>query len=253
MTIYRAPELFERRHMISWYLLAFAAGATNAGGFFACQRFISHVTGTVTRIGMDVESMVLTLDYAMVLGSFMLGAAASVLFLQQRARRGKEQRPWLPLFLVAGILLSVAVLGQRGHFGPFGETVETFRDFVLLWVLSFAMGLQNAVVSTATGLAVRTTHMTGLSTDLAVTLAALPSSEGEERRMALLSVLLRGGKLLAFTGGAALMLPLSRSLHYGCFIVPAIAIVTAVLRSFAPAAWRDFWSATPTPAEHTEA
>ena len=62
--MYRTPErLNSRQHLPSWFLLAFAAGATNSGAYFACQRFVSHVTGTVSRIGMDINQLVLAFDY----------------------------------------------------------------------------------------------------------------------------------------------------------------------------------------------
>jgi hypothetical protein len=44
----------------------------------ACERFVSHVTGTVTRIGVDAREM-LALEYALVLAAFMAGALASPL------------------------------------------------------------------------------------------------------------------------------------------------------------------------------
>lgn len=48
-----APEVLSRRHTPSMLLLALAAGAVNAGALAVCERFVTHVTGTVTRIGAD--------------------------------------------------------------------------------------------------------------------------------------------------------------------------------------------------------
>ena len=52
--------------------------ATNAGALFACERFVSHVTGTVTRIGVD-SAGILALDYALVLAAFISGAMSAIL------------------------------------------------------------------------------------------------------------------------------------------------------------------------------
>lgn len=220
------------RNFPTWVLLAFGAGCVNAGGFFACQRFVTHLTGTSTRIGMDVGSWTLMAEYGVILLCFMLGAAASVWLLEGRLLRGKPPLPWLPLTLVSSLLLTVAALGHAGVFGPFGQTVETFGDFVMLSLLSFAMGLQNASVATSTGLAVRTTHMTGPTTDLAVALARLRYLNGESRRAALDSAALRGAKLIAFIGGAAVMIPVCARLEYLAFCVPAGVIALATARTF---------------------
>ena len=50
---------------------------------------------------------------------------------------------------------------------------------MLLSILSFAMGLQNAAVATSTGLLVRTTHLTGPATDLGIHLVELCFVKGE--------------------------------------------------------------------------
>ncbi|NDE13437.1 DUF1275 domain-containing protein [bacterium] len=41
------------RAQLAWYNLAFTAGMINSGGFLACRRFVSHVTGFVTLSGVD--------------------------------------------------------------------------------------------------------------------------------------------------------------------------------------------------------
>ena len=83
---------------------------------------------------------------------------------------------------------ATAVCGMLGCFGPFGSTVETAGDFVMLSVLAFAMGLQNASVATTTGMIVRTTHMTGPVTDFSIALAMLLSAAPEASRQAALMV-----------------------------------------------------------------
>ena len=43
-----------RRNRVIWFTLAFQAGWINAGGFLACHRFVSHVTGFATQFGVDI-------------------------------------------------------------------------------------------------------------------------------------------------------------------------------------------------------
>ncbi len=213
-------------------MLAFAAGAVNAGAFLANQRFVSHVTGIVSRIGLDVGQWPLLLDYAIVLVCFVAGAAASVLAIDGRRHRGKHALWSLPLVLVSMILTGVAVAGSLGAFGTFGGTVEQPVDFFVLSVLAFAMGMQNAAVATTTGLAVRTTHMTGPATDLGVHLATAWFARGDARKNSLRGAMLRAAKILSFAAGAAVMVPFTRAGGYVAFVLPASAIVVATAISF---------------------
>ncbi|MEW5739383.1 MAG: DUF1275 family protein, partial [Myxococcota bacterium] len=152
--IYGAGEVLSARHFPTWLGLALAAGAVNAGAFLANQRFVTHVTGTVTRIGLDVGQWVLMGEYALVLGLFVLGAFFSVFAVQARALRGRKPMPWAPLAATTGLLLLVALFGHAGLFGQLGTTVEQPGDFALLSVLALAMGLMNATVASTTALAV---------------------------------------------------------------------------------------------------
>jgi uncharacterized membrane protein YoaK (UPF0700 family) len=234
MVVHRAEQLTTLRHLPSWALLAFAAGAVNAGALLACERFVSHVTGTVTRIGVD-SAGILALDYALVLAAFISGAMSAILLAR---RSGDATRPayWVPLTIVAAVLVGVAAAGSAGSLGAFGGTVETKRDFAMLAVLGFAMGMQNAAVGASTAMAVRTTHMTGPATDLGVAFAMLLSGTPSERAAARSSVLLRGTKLLAFIVGGAAMALLCPRIQFAAFLVPAVASLIATVSSYAP--WR---------------
>lgn len=213
-------------------MLAFSAGAVNAGAFLANNRFVTHVTGTVSRIGLDVGSWALVVDYVIVLACFIAGAAASVLAIDGRRHRGKHALWSLPLMLVAGILTFVAAAGMLGAFGEFGGSVEQPVDFLVLSILAFAMGLQNAAVATTTGLAVRTTHMTGPATDLGVHLATAYFAAGDSRKQALRGAMLRGGKIFSFALGACVMVPFARSAGYLSFAIPACTVVISTAMSF---------------------
>ncbi|MBC7171185.1 MAG: DUF1275 domain-containing protein, partial [Polyangiaceae bacterium] len=216
----------------SYLLLAFGAGAVNAGAFLACERFITHVTGTVTRIGLDVRMPLLMLEYTLVLLAFVVGAMSSVLAHKARTLRGAPPRHASPLVVVAAVLGATAVAGHLGAFGPLGGTVEEPIDFAFLSVIAFAMGLMNASVATSTALAVRTTHMTGPVSDFAVSLATAWLTVGDERKGALRVAALRGGKVVAFAVGAASMVPAVGALGYLAFGIPAVCVLFAALRSF---------------------
>jgi uncharacterized membrane protein YoaK (UPF0700 family) len=200
----------------------------NALTLLACQRFVTHVTGTLTQIGADYARPLLLLDYLMVTLSFILGALLSYRLIDGRRVRGKEPWPTVPLFLVSGALALVAALGLAGVFGPFGQTVETSGDFLLLALLAFSMGLQNASVATTTGMIVRTTHMTGPLTDFAVALGAWMSpAPPAMREAARESARLRGMKILAFVVGCACAAVVGPRLQYAAYAVPAALVAAA--------------------------
>lgn len=233
MLALHGPEsVFSLRHAPSWMLLAFSAGSVNAIAFFACARFVTHVTGTTTRIGMDAGSITLALDYLVVLLCFVAGAMTAAAMLDGRHHSNKRPLYALPLVIVAAVLASVAAAGSLGVFGPFAGSVEGPRDFAFLSILAFAMGLQNAAVATSTGLVVRTTHMTGPATDLGVHLATALYAAGDVRKTALRHAALRGGKIVSFTVGGAAGAVLASTLAYAAFFVPAAVVVAATALSF---------------------
>lgn len=247
VALHAPPTIFSPRHVPSWLLLAFGAGSVNAGALLACQSFVTHVTGTATRLGADAGQWRLMLDYGVVLGCFIAGAMASVLWLDGRFHRGQAPRHALPLVVVSVLLAAVAIVGRLGIFGPFGQSVEQPADFALLSVLGFAMGLQNATVSSTTAMAIRTTHMTGPATDLGIHLATSFFATGEARRGALRGAALRGGKLVAFILGGAAMVPVTRAADYLAFLLPAAAVLVAAARSFVPSRVRSLDPARVTP------
>ncbi|MBK8170574.1 MAG: DUF1275 domain-containing protein [Sandaracinaceae bacterium] len=227
-----ADAVLSVRHATSFMLLTMGAGAVNAGAFIACERFVAHVTGNVTRIGLDASAWVLMLEYVAVLVAFVVGAMLSVAAIQARAFRGERPRPGIPLLMVVATLCVAALAGYWGVFGPVGGHAEKPTDFALLYVLAGAMGLMNASVASSTAYAVRITHMTGPATDLAVHLATAWYARGEERKLALRLAGLRGGKILAFVVGAALMVPLMHTIGYLAFMMPALFVLVGTLRSF---------------------
>lgn len=199
-------------------LLSMSAGAVNAGAYLACQRFVSHVTGTVTLIGVDFGSWPLVAEYLLVLLCFLAGAMTAVFLL---ALASPKQYPARSLKLVAFLVALVAPLGYLGLFGRFGQSVEGPGDFVLLSLLSFAMGLLNATAAGSATINARLTHLTGHSTELGINLARAYLSRGEERAGALRIGALLAGKIFCFALGAAGMVLLVRWGGYTAFLAAA--------------------------------
>jgi uncharacterized membrane protein YoaK (UPF0700 family) len=147
--------------------LAFVAGAVNAGGFFAVGQYTSHMSGIVSALADNAAlgDIGLILAGLASLAAFFLGAATSAVLINWGRRRGAHSRYALPLILEAALLLVFGLMGAslaaRGHIGA---TVA---------LLCFVMGLQNAIVTKISRAEIRTTHVTGLVTDIGIELGKL--------------------------------------------------------------------------------
>ena len=149
--------------------LAFVAGAINAGGFLAVQQYTSHMTGIVSAMADNLALGQLTtvLVGLGALLSFMLGAACSAIMVNYARRHNMHSEFAMPLLLEALLLLIFGLMGAR-LMGVEGLFVP-----VTVMLLCFMMGLQNAVISKLSNAEIRTTHVTGLVTDIGIELGKL--------------------------------------------------------------------------------
>lgn len=234
VTLHTPQTIYTPRHVPSWLLLSGSAGFVNGFAFLVCEQFVTHVTGTVTRMGLEWTQIGIAAEYFAVFFSFVAGAAAAVIVVQYRARRRKHDRWIIPLLSVAAILVLVALVGWKGGFVPIGVHTNDPPPVFLLSLLAFAAGLQNASVASTTGMSVRTTHLTGPTTDIGMLLGAALLGSGEERRTALNGAALRGGMVFSFLLGAAFALTVTGWLGYLALLVPAGFVMVAGLLSFLP-------------------
>jgi len=81
VTLHTPDTIYTARHLPSWLLLSGSAGFVNGFAFLACQQFVTHVTGTVTRAGLEMRDFGIAAEYVIVFASFVLGAAAAVVLV----------------------------------------------------------------------------------------------------------------------------------------------------------------------------
>lgn len=150
-------------------ILAFIAGATNAGGFLAIHRYTSHMSGVVSGIADDLATggyHFAAAGLAMLL-SFISGAACAAVVVNWAKRRAMHGSYALVLVIEASLLLLFALQGARLEAAPHLLVPAT----VLL--LCFIMGLHNAFMTKISESEIRATHLTGLVTDLGVEIGRL--------------------------------------------------------------------------------
>lgn len=149
--------------------LCFVAGATNAGGFLAVGQYTSHMTGVLSSISdnLVLGQFTLALAGCAALLAFLTGAMTTTWMVNWALRRKLHSAYGRPLLLEAVLLLI---------FGVFGTAISHFAGWfvpVTVLLLCFLMGLQNAVITKISRAEIRTTHITGLVTDLGIQLGKL--------------------------------------------------------------------------------
>ena len=150
-------------------LLAFNAGAINAGGFLVVGMYTSHMTGFASMISdmLVLGSITVAIGATGALLAFLAGAACTAVLVNWARQNHLRSEYALPLLLEAGLLLV---------FGLLGATLNRQTPFAVpltVLVLAFTMGLQNALVSKISASQIRTTHMTGVITDMGIELGKL--------------------------------------------------------------------------------
>lgn len=145
-------------------LLAFNAGAINAGGFLVVGMYTSHMTGFASLLAdnLVLGHMTLVLGAVGALLAFTTGAAVTAVLVNWARQNHLRSEYALPLLLEAVLMLL---------FGLLGATLNRQTPFAVpltVLVLAFTMGLQNALVSKISSSQIRTTHMTGVITDLGI-------------------------------------------------------------------------------------
>ncbi|SFE08467.1 YoaK family protein [Flavobacterium phragmitis] len=147
-------------------LLSFVAGLVNVAGFLAVRRLTTNVTGHFAFFTDEIFKMHFdkALVYFLYIFFFFLGSFVSSLLVEFLMRKNEKHAYSTPAALESVILLSIGMLDV-------GFVFEN-QEFIACFLL-FAMGLQNALVTGISGAVVRTTHLTGLFTDLGIELSQL--------------------------------------------------------------------------------
>ncbi|WP_143307195.1 YoaK family protein [Chitinophaga vietnamensis] len=198
-------------------LLCFTAGVVNAAALFAFSVLTTNVTGHAALLAHRLA----TGDFraarmvALWLLLFLAGAFFSALFTMHRSK-------WRHVIPVVLEIIILVTIGYTGH--TYKGTVAQTEYFA--GSLLFAMGMQNALVSTVSGYVVRTTHLTGMFTDLGIDLCHALADERKpdlRRRIILRLVIIVFFLAGGIVGGYAFL-----RYQYNTFYLPAAILVVAL-------------------------
>lgn len=178
---------------LSVFFLSFLAGHVNAVGLLGfSHQSVSHLSGIATRLGFEITHWnILGMTHlVLILISFILGAVFSGYYIRSSALilEGRYGRA----LVLEGVLLYGAMLALKQG------------SFVGHYFASAACGLQNAMISTYSGAVIRTTHVTGVFTDLGIMIGARLRGKHYDKRRAGLYGLLLCGFILGGVSGSFL-------------------------------------------------
>jgi uncharacterized membrane protein YoaK (UPF0700 family) len=228
-----AKDYVSNKYIGLWGLAAFQAGFINSLGFLACQRFVSHVTGFSTHVGISIgdNNYLYALELFTAPIFFVLGAWFNGFLTVSNESKNMHPRYDLVLFIYPILLTVIMSLGLLGVFGPFGGNLSFQQDFLLLNTLTFLCGMQNACFATLTKGQIRTTHLTGLSTDFGTDLSLIlnGSLKLEERILLVRKNWMRFITFTSFSLGAVLSAILDNKMGYLSFLIPILTSTAFLL------------------------
>ena len=195
------------------WALAFVAGIVNVVGLLGFEhQAVTHLTGTTSMLAAALASLdgAAALHFTAIIGSFVAGTVLSGFLIQDSTLQ--LGRRYGVALLLESILLCVAVplLKRNNIFG--------------IYSASCACGLQNAMVSTYSGAVVRTTHLSGMFTDLGIFLGhSLRGLSVDMRRLHLCFLIISG----FLVGGIAGAVAFHRLSYSALFIPAALTAITS--------------------------
>jgi uncharacterized membrane protein YoaK (UPF0700 family) len=147
-------------------LLSFVAGVVNIAGFLSVKKLTTNVTGHFAFFVDEVlkQNPWAALNYFLYILFFFLGSFFSSYSVELVSTINDRLIYRVPVVVESLVLITVALFGH--------EMIANVPN-LLAYSLLFAMGLQNSLVTTISNAVVRTTHLTGLITDLGIELSQL--------------------------------------------------------------------------------
>ena len=148
-------------------LLALNAGVLNSVGFVAVSVYTSHMTGLTAAVAdhLVLGGTAVVLTGLLGLFTFVAGAAGCAVLFNWGRRRDLRSRYANVLVLEALLMLLFGLIAEK--------LAWQHRELVFVGVLCFTMGMQNAIITKISGAQIRTTHVTGMVTDIGIEVGKL--------------------------------------------------------------------------------
>jgi len=207
-------------------LLSLNAGFINAAGFLAFAVLTTNVTGHAALLAVNIANYKWRTArmVALWLFLFLAGAFTSSMYI----RKTGANKPYAYSIPIIGIMLILGFVIMFGNEYD-GSLVKTeyFAGSLL-----FAMGMQNALVSMISGSVVRTTHLTGMFTDLGIDLSAAFHKPNHTDKSLRRKIILRLSIIICFLLGGISGGLLFVRYRYVAFFVPIGLLLVALFYDY---------------------
>ncbi len=142
--------------------LSLIAGIVNTAGVLSVATLTTNVTGHFAYFAeaISLKNYSKAITFILFILFFLLGAFSCNLLVEIVSLKKPRIAHALPMFIEVILLSSIGLC-------------EELNSNYIAYSLLFAMGLQNALVTKISQSTVRTTHLTGLFTDLGIELSQL--------------------------------------------------------------------------------
>ncbi|MGI9594988.1 MAG: YoaK family protein [Acidimicrobiales bacterium] len=195
-------------------VLAANAGFANVIVFLSVFRqSVTHMTGRARNLGFALERLdwgLVGVSVALIM-AFAIGCALSALLVPDRDLA--MELPYGRIFLIESLLLT----------GAATLLISDIEAGIYLAALSF--GMQNGKATFYEGVVIRTSHITGIVTDLGVDLGLLL----RRRRVPSATVFIKLGVLVGFVGGGVLGAMAFRPFGVGALYISAVFTLAVAL------------------------
>ncbi|WP_028979237.1 YoaK family protein [Sporocytophaga myxococcoides] len=166
MFIHHGRERTFKHNLQIASLLSFVAGIVNVAGFLSVAKLTTNITGHFAFFIDEAFKLntIQTILYFVFIVAFFSGSFASGLLIEIFSRKSAKFVFIVPIILESIILTSAGLLSKN--------FIDNNANLIATLLL-FTMGLQNSLVTKISNATVRTTHLTGLFTDLGIELSQL--------------------------------------------------------------------------------
>lgn len=156
-----------KHNMLLAALLSANAGLINVTGVLSIGILTTNVTGHFAFFAEELTQgqYKLALNFLLFILSFLFGSFFSSLLTEFLDQKDKKSSHALP------ISIEIVILFVMGSYLYYSD--EQISSTIIASILLFAMGMQNSLVTQISESTVRTTHLTGLFTDLGIELSQL--------------------------------------------------------------------------------
>ena len=149
-------------------LLSFVAGIVNVTGVLSIKTLTTNVTGHFAYFAEEVmkKNYSAAITFFIFTIFFLIGSFVSNFLAEIISKKNPNLSHVIPISLEIIVLISVGIYGEQSE-------LSSFEGKWIAFSMLFAMGIQNSLVTKISQSTVRTTHLTGLFTDLGIELSQL--------------------------------------------------------------------------------